>query len=96
MTQDTGSYLRPRTIERVFGHVLAGLVRLGVVAVDSVNRSPPGPNTKRPSAGSVIPVAVVTPAADMAVSDIVWFDDSAGSVAITMVPSGPTANLSVR
>ena len=31
MTQDTASYLRPRTIERVFGHVLAWLVRLGVI-----------------------------------------------------------------
>ena len=31
MPQDTGSYLRPRTIERVFGHMLAWLVRLGVV-----------------------------------------------------------------
>lgn len=31
MTQDSGSYLLPRTIERVFGHVLAWLVRLGVV-----------------------------------------------------------------
>jgi len=31
MTEDTGGYLRPRTIERVFGHVLAWLVRLGVV-----------------------------------------------------------------
>ena len=31
MTQDTGNYLRPRTIERVFGHVLAWLVRFGVV-----------------------------------------------------------------
>src|ERR1700688_965301 len=31
MTQDTGSYLRPRTIERIFGHVLAWLVRLRLV-----------------------------------------------------------------
>jgi hypothetical protein len=31
MTQDTASYLRPRTIERIFGHVLAWLVRLGVI-----------------------------------------------------------------
>ena len=31
MPQDTGSYLRPRTIERIFGHVLAWLVRVGVV-----------------------------------------------------------------
>ena len=31
MPQETGSYLRPRTIERVFGHMLAWLVRLGVV-----------------------------------------------------------------
>jgi hypothetical protein len=29
MTQDTASYFRPRTIERIFGHVLAWLVRLG-------------------------------------------------------------------
>ncbi len=31
MPQETGSYLRPRTIERIFGHVLAWLVRVGVV-----------------------------------------------------------------
>ena len=31
MTQDTSSYLRPHTIERIFGHVLAWLVRFGVI-----------------------------------------------------------------